>query len=199
MKRAHSWGSVLCNCKQVTGLEHTDYEPLANCKLWWLCWRHSSSIYSHSFLLHWLASQLFAVACAFCFPPLCCACWWSQPGVQAPMVLSSCLAANVESTCPSAFCSHLVFELFLLFWGFLLLLAGNPPAKMVLGKPGSPVSVQLCTGHKERNGTKPSCWTSNFCETPGLCLRLWRQKTKRTITVGWLGRTPISLLHWQPP
>lgn len=41
MKRAHSWGSVLCNCKHVASLEHTHYEYLASCKLRWHCCRHT--------------------------------------------------------------------------------------------------------------------------------------------------------------
>lgn len=60
-------------------------------------------------------------------------------------ILSNCSAANFESTCPSAFSSHLVFELFLSFVGFgVFLLAGNPLSKTVQAKPDSPVTVQLC-------------------------------------------------------
>lgn len=158
MTRAHNWGCA--NCKHVARLEHAHHEPLAGCKLWWLCWGHWNatalpSTYSHSFLFPWLAFQLFAVPFIFCFPPLCYACWWSQPGVQVLLVpLGLCTAAGKSSQTarlqisspPALLPSPATWSLsfFCCLWGLVFLLAGDPLSKTVLGKPDSPVTVQLC-------------------------------------------------------
>lgn len=61
----------------------------------------------------------------------------TEPLHSSWQILSNCLAAASESTCPSAFYSHLFF-IFNFLWQKICL------SKTVLCKADSPVTVQLC-------------------------------------------------------
>lgn len=170
---------------------------------------YSSPIDSHSFLSPWLVSQLLTVC--FLLPSPCCTGWCRQPGVQVLgsrwgwhsswHSLTNHSAANFESTCPSAFSSHLVIEGFLLFVGgfFLFFLIGRKP-KPVLCKPDSPGAAQLCDRSQREEQTHHA--------GQAISVRLAAMKTdSQAVKAGdggdsnccWPGRTPISLLHWQIP
>lgn len=96
-------------------------------------------------------------------------------------IFSNCLAATSESTCPSAFYSHLFF-IFNFLWQKICL------SKTVLCKADSPVTVQLCYRSYREEQNHQICWRCNFCETHRLCLQLWRQGTEGAAIDGWPGR-----------
>lgn len=86
-------------------------------------------------------------------------------------ILSDCSAVSFESICSSTLSDHLVFEGFLLFvwFGFFI---GSKSAVQNSAGPTQLSSDHTAVLQVIKRGTKPSCWTRNFCEVHRLCLRL---------------------------
>lgn len=186
MTRAHNWGCA--NCKHVARLEHAHHEPLAGCKLWWLCWGHwnatalpsTHTLFSfHGWLFNSSLCLLFSASLHSATlageASLVCRCCWSRwvcaQQLANPLKLLGCKFWVHLPFCLLQPPGLRAFFVVCGVWGFFI---GQQSA--IQNSAGQTWLSRDCTAVLQviKRGTKPSCWTSNFCEAHRLCLKLWR-------------------------